>query len=203
MELIYVHDPMCSWCWGYRPVLEKLRRRLPAGVRWRNLLGGLAPDSDEPMPQATRAMVMGHWRRIESQLGTKFNFDFWTRCQPRRSTYPACRAVLAAAAQDREEDMILAIQQAYYLHAMNPSDGSTLLKLANEIKLNEARFQADLDSEDTNQELMRQVSLARSWGIPGYPSLMLKANGGYCLLPLDYHDETVTIDALNSSRQEA
>ena len=22
--LIYVHDPMCSWCWGFRPTFERL-----------------------------------------------------------------------------------------------------------------------------------------------------------------------------------
>ncbi|MDH5427723.1 MAG: DsbA family protein, partial [Nitrospirota bacterium] len=24
--LIYVADPMCSWCWGFSPVLEEIRR---------------------------------------------------------------------------------------------------------------------------------------------------------------------------------
>ena len=40
-------------------------------------------------------------RRIEGRIpGVRFNFDFWTHCTPKRSTYPACRAVIAARAQD-------------------------------------------------------------------------------------------------------
>jgi protein-disulfide isomerase-like protein with CxxC motif len=54
--------------------------------------------------------------------GTEFNFDFWTKCQPRRDTYKACRAVIAASQQNAEEAMIEAIQKAYYLRAMNPSE---------------------------------------------------------------------------------
>ncbi|MBT8071851.1 MAG: DsbA family protein, partial [Gammaproteobacteria bacterium] len=128
--LYYVHDPMCSWCWAYRPVLQRLREHLPVEIRWQNVLGGLAPDSDQPMPGATRQMVQGHWRQIQSSVGTRFNFDFWSRCQPRRDTYKACRAVIAASFQAAEERMIQAIQEAYYLRAMNPSEPATLAELA-------------------------------------------------------------------------
>ena len=61
-------------------------------------VGGLAPDSDEPMPLDMQQFLQQTWHRIEQQLGTKFNHDFWHTAQPRRSTYPACRAVLVAKA---------------------------------------------------------------------------------------------------------
>ena len=50
--LYYLHDPMCSWCWGYRPTWLKLKAALPHYVQVEYLLGGLAPDNDEPMPVA-------------------------------------------------------------------------------------------------------------------------------------------------------
>ena len=93
---------MCSWCWAYRPSMLLLRKNLPDEIQWQNVLGGLAPDSDQPMPEQTRLMVQNHWRKIESTLGTKFNFDFWTKNQPRRDTYKACRAVIAASRQHAE-----------------------------------------------------------------------------------------------------
>ena len=129
--LYYVHDPMCSWCWGFSSTLEALIAALPEGITFQRLLGGLAEDTDEPMDEETRAMVQSSWQRIEANIpGIKFNFDFWEKCQPRRSTYPACRAVLAARRQGRDEDMNKAIQAAYYQQARNPSDDSTLLELA-------------------------------------------------------------------------
>ena len=144
--LYFYHDPMCSWCWGYRPTAQALFSSLPENVSMKNVLGGLAPDSDEPMSAELRSTISGHWKRIHDTLGTEFNFDFWTNCKPRRSTYPACRAVIAATNQDREEDMIFAIQRAYYLRAMNPSDLETLEALADELDLNRALFQSDLRS---------------------------------------------------------
>ena len=125
--LYYAYDPMCSWCWGFRPVWEELQARLPAEVRVQPILGGLAPDSDQPMAPDMQSHLQDTWRRIEQRIpGTSFNFAFWENCSPRRSTYPACRAVIAAGAQGpgQESNMVLAIQRAYYQQARNPSDNS-------------------------------------------------------------------------------
>ena len=91
MQLLYVTDPMCSWCWGFASVMGELRQHLPPEVPIRYLMGGLAPDSDEPMPAETQAMVMGAWDAVEAATGAGFNRDFWEVCRPRRSTWPACR----------------------------------------------------------------------------------------------------------------
>ena len=127
--LYYFHDPMCSWCWGFRPTWQALQENLPDTVAVQYVLGGLAPDSDQSMPDELRRMIQNTWQRIQQELGTEFNFDFWTQNTPRRSTFPACRAVIAAHQQGMEQEMILAIQQAYYLRALNPSDLSILRQL--------------------------------------------------------------------------
>lgn len=184
--LYYVHDPMCSWCWGYRPAWDALRQALPEDVQQVNVVGGLAPDSDEPMPLEQQKLIAGYWRRIAEELGTKFNFDFWTNCTPRRSTYPACRAVLAAAVQDAEEAMINAIQHAYYLRAMNPSDASTLIELAKDIGLDAQRFAGDLASEGIQHELERHFALRRSIDVYSFPSLVLQIGQETYPVPLDY-----------------
>ena len=64
--------------------------------------GGLAPDSDVPMPQEIVQYVKSAWRAVSAAAGLELNWDFWTKCQPRRSTYPACRAVVAAGMQSEE-----------------------------------------------------------------------------------------------------
>ena len=107
---------MCSWCWGFRPTWAEIKANLPDEVEVKYLLGGLAPDSKEPMPESMQSDIAGYWRRIQQHIpGTKFNFDFWDKCEPKRSTYPACRAVIAARKQNSEIelDMIDKIQNAF------------------------------------------------------------------------------------------
>ncbi len=131
-HLYYFHDPMCSWCWAFRPLWNEIVTGLPENVIAQRILGGLAPDTDQPMPLEMQTKLKGIWQKIQQVVpGTEFNFDFWEKCSPRRSTYQACRAVIAARNQDpaNEEAMILAIQHAYYLEAKNPADLSTLIEL--------------------------------------------------------------------------
>jgi putative protein-disulfide isomerase len=192
--LYYFHDPMCSWCWGYRPVSDRLFSALPAGVDLSKIVGGLAPDSDAPMPEKLRVGLPQAWQKIHDLLGTEFNFDFWTECEPRRSTYPACRAVLAAGKQDRYDEMIDAIQRAYYLRAMNPSDLETLEQLAIELDLDGDMFAADIRSPDVEADLQRQVSFARQSPIDGFPSLVLELDGSMVPITRDYADPRPTLE---------
>ena len=197
--LYYVHDPMCSWCWGFTSTLQALIAALPEDIEFQRLLGGLAADTDAPMDEETRAMVQGSWQRIEMNIpGVKFNFDFWEKCQPRRSTYPACRAVLAARRQGRDEDMNTAIQAAYYQQARNPSDDSTLLELAKELAMDVEQFRADLHSDEIEEELAAEIALARELFVDSYPSLVLKDGTSEWRIPVDYNDHRPMLELINN-----
>ncbi len=185
---------MCSWCWGYRPTAEKLFASLPANIRLEKVLGGLAPDSDEPMPQHLRIALPDAWRRIHAMLGTEFNFDFWTDCKPRRSTYPSCRAVIAAGLQNHADEMIRAIQHAYYLRAMNPSDHETLVTLAEELRLDKQRFEHDLKSTETEAEFQRQLDFTRRSPTNGFPSLAIEFDGQLVQVIQEYKSHSKTLE---------
>lgn len=189
--LYYVHDPMCSWCWAFRPSLNKLLEELGGKVDLVRLLGGLAPDSDQAMPEETRLFVQRNWQAIEYQVpGTQFNYQFWQNCKPRRSTYPACRAVIAARAQGEEFDlaMTLAIQQAYYLQARNPSDNETLTELAGELGLDKNRFKQDIKSLDVDETLRQEIKQSRRLGLNSFPSLLLDTGDKQINISPDYNN---------------
>jgi len=190
-RLFYIHDPMCSWCRAFQPVWQQLRAQLPDTLTIRYLLGGLAADSDQPMSSAMQRMVSDHWRRIERVVpGTEFNFDFWQHCTPRRSTWPACRAVIAARYQAAEQAMIQAIGDAYYLQAQNPSDDEVLIACAATIGLDVARFKQDLNSDATRSQLQEEMTHSVALGASGFPSLILERGGQLISIPIDYNDAT-------------
>lgn len=189
IQVSYVYDPMCSWCWGYRPtwlaLQQAIHEQLP-NVHINYSLGGLAPDSDEPMSLHTQEVLKHGWKRIANQLGTKFNFDYWEKCKPRRSTYPACRACLIARESGLEKQMILAIQEAYYLNAKNPSDDDTLIALAKKIGLDEIAFSKQLFSPAIQQQLLSEIQQTHTLPINGFPSLVLSIDGQHQRIPLSY-----------------
>lgn len=198
-KLIYVHDPMCSWCFGFSKVYQQLTEQLPENVALIRLLGGLAPDTDKIMPESTRQMVQQNWRRIEQHIpGVEFNYDFWTKCQPRRTTYPACRAVIAAREQGDEYDISMTrqIQQAYYRQARNPSDNETLIELAGEIGLDQERFSVQLVAEHTQQRLLDEIANTRAIGVSGFPSLVLQNDDGLQSVLVNYTDVNAVLEQI-------
>lgn len=197
--LYYLHDPMCSWCWGFAPVLAELESRLPAELPVRRLLGGLAPDTNAPMPEAMGAYIQDAWRQIQRRIpGTEFNFDFWQRCQPRRASYPACRAVIAARRQGAQFDraMTRAIQVAYYTRALNPSEDETLIGLAAELGLDTTRFALDLKAPDVQEELEAEIALTRSLDVESFPSLVMETGTGPHPIAVDYLDSTPMLERI-------
>lgn len=184
--LYYIHDPMCSWCWGFRPTWEALKTMLAERVCISYVAGGLAEDCDKPMPAALQEAIQQHWRMIQLQLDIPFNFDFWTQNTPRRSTYTSCRAAIAAGYQGRQEAMIEAIQIGYYLRALNPSDLSVLILLSAQIGLNTVQFEKDLHSSQVAAEFERQRQFANKLPISDFPSLALQVGNTPYEIAIDY-----------------
>ncbi len=120
----------------------------------------------------------------------QFNFDFWKLCSPRRSTYPACRAVIAARHQGTafDEAMTLAIQRAYYLQARNPSDTATLVELAGELGLDVPEFERALVSEEVEKTLMNEIRAARTMGVRAFPGLVLETGSQSIPIEVNYLD---------------
>ncbi len=202
INLFYSHDPMCSFCWAFRPVWAEVQKSLAKRnpeIEIINIMGGLAPDSDEPMPEDVKRKVQAAWQYIEQNIpGTQFNYDFWRLQQPRRSTYPSCRAVITARMLDAglEGKMILAIQQAYYLNAQNPSDEDTLLACAESIGLDGAQFTGALHSAACEQAFEQDRMLSRNLGVGGFPSLVITRGNSRFNIPVDYTNAETVLDKL-------
>ena len=154
--LFYIHDPMCSWCYAFETSFCILQKTLPASIQVIKLVGGLATDTSETMPVELQKNIQQTWHRIEETVpNIQFNYDFWIINTPIRSTYSACRAVLAAKKQGAnfEDKMINAIQIAYYQKAKNTSLQSALLECATEAGLDLSKFSYDLTST-TNRKFV-------------------------------------------------
>jgi len=202
--LLYCYDPMCSWCWGFRPTWNRLQKALQPLIDEKKLtiqpmLGGLAADSDNPMSEEMKTKLENTWQRIQTDLGTDFNFDFWRVNQPRRSTYPACRACLVARDAGSEDEMYHAIQQAYYLQAKNPSNIETLVECAEHIGLKAEGFLKAMNHIKSEGLLEKEIDQARQLGLNSFPSLAVLKGDQLTSIPLDYQDPLTMLTAIKKA----
>ena len=202
--IYYVVDPMCSWCWGFAPVWREFVSEIPESVAVVDLMGGLAPDNEAPMDSAMRQYVQDAWGAVKARTGAEFNFEFWNKCEPKRSTYPACRAVIAAGEQASGARSLMydAIQRAYFLEARNPSDAEALECVAGEIGLDRKQFTEDLGSDHINRIFQLELESVAKLGVSGFPTMVVKRESPgelarYDLLTAGFSDIDVLRDRLS------
>ena len=62
--LWYFADPMCSWCWGFSPVLDQIKARFGDKLKVALMMGGLRPGTTEPMTPELRDEILHHWVQV-------------------------------------------------------------------------------------------------------------------------------------------
>lgn len=188
-HLIYFADPMCSWCWGFAPVIQAVRERYRERLPVRLVLGGLAVGTTEPLDDRGRDMIREHWQHVAELTGQPFDFRFFERPKFVYDTGPACRAVVAVRrlAAASAIDFLSHLHRGFYAENRDVTDRATLSALADEFGIARDRFAAEFDSEETRRETLEDFKIARKAGIQGYPTLLAGDDErGYAFITLGY-----------------
>ncbi|HEY8102534.1 MAG TPA: DsbA family protein [Burkholderiaceae bacterium] len=196
--LIYIADPMCSWCYGFGPELSALMQGLPE-LQVEVVVGGLRPYNTQQMDEELKTTLLSHWHKVAEKTGLPFVDDALTREGFIYNTEPACRAVVTARklAPSSTLAMFQAIQHAFYASGMDVTridvlseiGASVLTKMG--VPTDAAAFEAVLTSEETIMATHDDFALTQKWGINGFPTLVLERDGkldlvtsGYVEMPL-------------------
>lgn len=189
---------MCGWSWAFKSSWAALRDRIQsssdADVRF--VMGGLAADSDEPMSDEMRERIRSSWERIHALTGAEFNMSYWEESVPRLSTYPACRAAIAAGmqAEDGTARMIEAVQQAYCVNAQNTSNEEILADVAASAGFDANQLMADLDSEPVHARLTSDFMIRDRFQVTGFPSVVVSTDAQAWVLTAGYCEEAELLD---------
>lgn len=171
-SLLYVADPLCSWCYGFAPSLAAARRRWPTlGIDL--LLGGLRPQG-EVLDDRLRASIRHHWLQVAERSGQAFSPAGLAREGWLYTTEPACRAVVVARTQGAEPALALfgAIQTAFYARGEDTTDPRVLGRLAREAGLDGPRFETLFAGEEGLDATRNDFATAQRLGIRGFPTLL-------------------------------
>ena len=187
-RLLYVMDPMCSWCWGFAPVVEALAEQASAaGVPLQIVVGGLRRDQ-VAIDAAARVRYLGYWQAVNASTGQLFDFE---RGLPEGLVYdtePACRALVTARSLDAASAWPLAklIQQAFYTAGVDVTQAGVLVQLAEQAGIPRIEFAEAFDSQAMHEATAADFSWVRDLGIAGFPTLLAERDGQLALLTNGY-----------------
>lgn len=177
-EIIYVGDPMCSWCWGISPSLIQLRDHYSKKIAYRIVVGGLRPGGDDPWNDEMKKVLKHHWEEVNKRSNQPFGYDLFDRETFNYDTEPACRAVIAARSFVKHQEMEFfdAIQRKFYVESQNPSEILFYVSICDQFNINFEAFRLRFESEEIKKETIEEFNINRQWGVTAYPAVLLHHN---------------------------
>lgn len=172
MHLLYIADPLCSWCYGFGPQLDRLLASHP-GVRVDLLMGGLRAFNTDPMSEAFKDMLRSHWKHVGEASGLPFSEGIFSVEGFVYDTEPPCRAVVTARTIDAAKALpfMKALQAAFYGDAKDVTKAGVLADLAAGCGYEREDFLGRLESSEMRDETRLDFNTAQSLGVTGFPTL--------------------------------
>lgn len=196
-KLIYVADPMCSWCYGFGPELSRVFEAVP-DMDLEIVVGGLRAYNTQQMDERLKATLVSHWRHVAEASGLPFSGAALARAGFVYDTEPACRAVVTARllAPDlpplAQLDIFHAIQRAFYAEGVDTTQGKALADVTSAaltshgIPVDAATFHAKWADEESISATKNDFVRTQRWGISGFPAVLLETHNELMLVVSGY-----------------
>jgi putative protein-disulfide isomerase len=188
-EIMYIGDPMCSWCWGFAPVVDEIQTNFGHIADFRIIVGGLRPgQSAELMDERLKASLRQHWQHVQEASGQPFNYQFLEREGFLYDTEPAAKAVVTVRqlAPEKEFPFFKGLQQGFYAEDIDITDEKNYTPMLEEQGISEELFLEIFDSEEMKTATYQDFASSRQMGIQGFPSVVLRKQDQYALLCAGY-----------------
>lgn len=184
---MYIADPMCSWCWGFAPIFDRLLEKYDLPVHL--VVGGLRPGSAaKVLDEDMRLYLQQHWQSVEEASGQAFNSEVLARENWLYDTELPARAIVTMRQRQLAADFNLfkLLQKAFYADAVDITNPDVYAELLAGFDVDADGFVGTMLSEEMRALTYEDFSFTQSLGIRGFPSLILGKGGDLALISQGY-----------------
>ena len=179
MNLIYVGDAMCSWCYGFAQPLDALLAdpQDAAPLRLSLVMGGLRPFTTDAIAPERADELAGHWHRVAEASGQPFAQTPHTALHLPGFVYdtePAARATVTVRSLFPQHvwRYFKAVQHAFYAEGRNVTQADVLTDIAESLGLPRVEFAETFASKEMRDATLQDFQQSQAWGIRGFPTLI-------------------------------
>ena len=177
--IIYIGDPMCSWCWGIAHELQKLRDHYKNQYEFELIVGGLRPGGGEEWNDKFKDFLRHHWEDVNKASGQPFSFNILESDYFNYDTEPACRAVRVVRDLDSEKefDFFKAVQYGFYVENKDPKETVFYQPICEKLNLPFDKFSQKFESEAYKQKTYSDFNRSAQMGVRSFPTVILVKEG--------------------------
>ena len=180
-DVTYLFDPLCGWCYGASPAIQKLSEH-PA-IALTLIPTGLFSDGHRKIDAAFASYAWANDVRIEKLTGQKFTEDYRINVLGKLgNSFDSSAMTLALSAvqltqPDSLVQALIAFQEARYVQGIDTSDAQHIEKILRELDLaSAADCLASRDNElleMNTRQLAKAQNLMHALGIQGVPAIVV------------------------------
>lgn len=192
-EILYVADPLCTWCWGFAPVSRQLAAAAVAGpagnhAALRIVAGGMTAGRTIPLHASEVRGMLDEWQRVHTTTGQPFAFDHPVDTTTIFNSGPASRALALMGRQHPELalDYLHRLQHAFFVDRRDLTDADVLTNCAMNCGAEQKSFAVALAGPDADVAFEQDLALSQQLGLRAFPSVALRHGSHYALLSVGY-----------------
>lgn len=179
IDIVYVMDPMCSWCYGFSSEIEKLKQKYDtlSNINFMIIAGGLRPYNTKVMDSKMKKFLKSHWEHINKKTGQPFSYTLFNRNDFIYNTEPADRAVVTMRNlyPNKTFAFIQHLQHEFYAKNTDITDTNVVAKLGDSFLSNSStKFSNYFHSDKAKKQTYKDFEKARDLHATSFPTVLLK-----------------------------
>ena len=173
-KLIYIGDPMCSWCYGIAPEWQKIKTQYQGKLEIEYVMGGLRPYYEKPMSEM-KDFLTDHWKHVYEASNQPFNYEILNRSDLNYDTEPPSRAVVVIQSLNPNAvgSFFAEVQSLFYYDNKNMNESKSYHTLLEKYNVNTDEFDKLFNSDEMRQATKTGFNKAKSLGVASFPTVLL------------------------------
>lgn len=185
--IYYVYDPLCSWCYGFSPVIKKIKNTYKEQFDFQVISGGMQSGERKQPVSAIRDYLKGAYKNVTERTGVEFGEHFMEVLDEGSrmlDSVPPSIALTIVKDLKPEEALNFAatIQEAIYYDGFNWNLVDAYLPYLKQYDIAPEEFKQKFEEPLYKEKTFEDFKLAANFGVTGFPSVILKKEEKYYLI---------------------
>ncbi|WP_276133636.1 DsbA family protein [Polluticoccus soli] len=173
-KLLYIMDPLCGWCFGFSPVVLKLRDEYKDVFDVNVIPGGMMIGTRVGPASNMASYILTAYQRVEDMAGVKFGepyLDMLRDGTEMLDSEPPCRAIhtFQQAHPYQALDFAHELQLKQFQEGKSFNDLNTYRELATQFSTDADHLVNQMETEEARYGTRGDFQWVQSAGITGFP----------------------------------